>query len=55
MAFLLKALDAFSSSQVKITKLKLMETQIFHLAKISSSKKDPLKETKILQHIITLL
>jgi hypothetical protein len=31
-----------------------METQIFHHAKILSSKKNPRKETKILQDIITL-
>jgi hypothetical protein len=31
-----------------------METQIFHHAKIQSSK-NPLKETKILQDIITLV
>jgi hypothetical protein len=32
-----------------------METQIFHHAKIQSSKKNPLKETKkVLQDIITL-
>jgi hypothetical protein len=34
-------------------KEKIMETQIFHHAKILSSK-NPLKETKILQDIITL-
>jgi len=32
-----------------------MEIQIFHHAKIESSKKYPLKETKILQDIITRL
>jgi len=34
-------------------KERIMETQIFHHAKILSSK-NPLKETKILQDIITL-
>ncbi len=32
----------------------MMEIQIFHHAKLQSSKKNPLKETKILQDIITL-
>jgi hypothetical protein len=32
-----------------------METQIFHHAKIYSSSKNPLKETKILQDIIITL
>jgi hypothetical protein len=31
-----------------------MEIQIFHHAKIYYSKKNPLKETKILEDIITL-
>jgi hypothetical protein len=36
-------------------KKRIMETKIFHHAKIKSSKKNPPKETKILQDIITLL
>jgi hypothetical protein len=35
-------------------KEKFMETQIFHHAKNIIFKKNPLKETKILQDIITL-
>jgi hypothetical protein len=31
-----------------------METQIFHLAKIQSSKTNPQKEAQILQDIMTL-
>ncbi len=41
-------------SQLKVsnTKKRIMESQIFHQAKIQSSK-NPLKESKILQDIIT--
>jgi hypothetical protein len=35
-------------------KRRIIETQIFHHAKILSSKKIPLKETKIIPDIITL-
>jgi hypothetical protein len=40
---------------LKKAKRKIIETQIFHHAKVYSSSKNPQKETKIFQDIITLL
>jgi hypothetical protein len=47
-------LATFTLKIILRKKEEFMETQIFHHTKILSSKKNPLKETKILQDIRTL-